>query len=87
MLDTDKNVLSTNFATQRIFCVKKREFQTGCFRKNCKIISKVLGKTRDFTLKSEKYKVQRGIKLEKSNIFADDAGVEHYPLSAIEFLI
>jgi Predicted ATPase (AAA+ superfamily) len=38
-------------------------------------------------LMSEKYKVQRGIKLEKSNIFVDDAGVEHYPLFAIEFLI
>jgi len=31
--------------------VKKREFQTGCFGRNCKIILKVLGKTRDFTLK------------------------------------
>jgi hypothetical protein len=51
MLDADKNVLSTNFVTQRIFCVKKREFQIGYFGKNCKIKSKVLGKTRDSTLK------------------------------------
>ena len=35
----------------------------------------------------EKYKVQRGIKLEKSNIFVDDAGVEHDPPFTIEFLM
>jgi len=38
------------------------------------------------TLMGEKYKVKRGIKLENSNIFTDERGVEHYPLFASEFL-
>jgi len=35
---------------------------------------------------SEKYKVERGIKLEITNVFVDEAGVEHYPLFAAAFL-
>jgi hypothetical protein len=35
---------------------------------------------------SEKYNVERGIKLERTNVYADDAGVEHYPLFAAAFL-
>jgi len=38
------------------------------------------------TLMSDKYKVKRGMKLETSNIFTDEKGVEHYPLFASEFL-
>jgi len=38
------------------------------------------------TLMSDKYKVKRGMKLETSNIFTDEMGVEHYPLFASEFL-
>jgi len=30
--------------------------------------------------------VKRGIKLEKTNIYVDEAGVEHYPLFAVAFL-
>ncbi|MCL2031730.1 MAG: AAA family ATPase [Methanomassiliicoccaceae archaeon] len=35
---------------------------------------------------SEKYGVERGIKLEKTNIYVDEKGVEHYPLFAVAFL-
>jgi len=36
---------------------------------------------------SEKYNVEKGIKLERTNIYVDDAGVEHYPLFAAAFLL
>jgi predicted AAA+ superfamily ATPase len=39
------------------------------------------------TVMSEAYKVRRGIKFENSNIFVDDAGVEHYPQFAAAFLL
>jgi len=35
---------------------------------------------------SEKYGVKRGIKLEKTNTYVDEKGVEHYPLFAAAFL-
>jgi len=35
---------------------------------------------------SEKYNVERGIKLEITNNYVDEAGVEHYPLFAVAFL-
>ena len=35
---------------------------------------------------SEKYKVRRGIKLEGTNTFIDEKGVEHYPLFAASFM-
>ncbi|MCL1983938.1 MAG: AAA family ATPase [Methanomassiliicoccaceae archaeon] len=35
---------------------------------------------------SSKYEVERGIKLEKTNIHTDEKGVEHYPLFASSFL-
>jgi predicted AAA+ superfamily ATPase len=35
---------------------------------------------------SETHKVPRGIKLEKTNIFRDRKGVEHYPVFAVAFL-
>jgi len=35
---------------------------------------------------SERYGVERGIKLEKTNIYVDEKGVEHYPLFAAAFL-
>jgi predicted AAA+ superfamily ATPase len=35
---------------------------------------------------SEKYKVKRGIKLEKTNVETDENRVEHYPLFAAAFL-
>ncbi|MDR0309387.1 MAG: ATP-binding protein [Candidatus Methanoplasma sp.] len=35
---------------------------------------------------SEKYNVGRGIKLENTNIYVDEDGVEHYPLFAAAFL-
>jgi predicted AAA+ superfamily ATPase len=38
------------------------------------------------TVMSEKYNVGRGIKLETTNIFVDEKGVEHYPLFAAAFL-
>lgn len=37
-------------------------------------------------LMSEKYNVGRGIKLEKTNVYVDETGVEHYPLFAAAFL-
>jgi predicted AAA+ superfamily ATPase len=37
-------------------------------------------------LMSEKYNVERGIKLETTNIHVDEKGVEHYPLFAAAFL-
>jgi predicted AAA+ superfamily ATPase len=38
------------------------------------------------SIMSEKYGVERGIKLEKTNIYVDEKGVEHYPLFAAAFL-
>ena len=38
-------------------------------------------------LMSDRYNVSRGIKLEKTNVFVDERGIEHYPIFAIEFLI
>jgi len=35
---------------------------------------------------SEKYKLKRGIKLENTNVYVDEKGVEHYPLFAASFL-
>lgn len=35
---------------------------------------------------SDKYRVKRGIKLENSNVFIDDGGVEHYPIFAAAFM-
>jgi len=35
---------------------------------------------------SDKYNVGRGIKLERTNIYVDEKGVEHYPLFAAAFL-
>ncbi|MCL2890780.1 MAG: AAA family ATPase [Methanomassiliicoccaceae archaeon] len=35
---------------------------------------------------SEKYGVERGMKLEKTNVYVDEKGVEHYPLFAAAFL-
>jgi predicted AAA+ superfamily ATPase len=37
-------------------------------------------------LMSDKYKVRRGIKLENTNTFVDEKGVEHYPLFAAAFM-
>jgi len=39
------------------------------------------------TLMKDKHKMKKGIKLESSNMFTDEAGVEHYPLFATEFLL
>ena len=38
------------------------------------------------SIMSEKYGVERGIILEKTNIYVDENGVEHYPLFAAAFL-
>ena len=38
------------------------------------------------SIMSEKYGVERGIILEKTNIYVDENGVEHYPLFAATFL-
>jgi len=38
------------------------------------------------SIMSEKYGVKRGIKLERTNIYVDEKGVEHYPLFAAAFL-
>ena len=35
---------------------------------------------------SDKYKVQRGIKLSDTNTFVDERGVEHYPIFAAAFM-
>ncbi|MDR0523158.1 MAG: AAA family ATPase [Candidatus Methanoplasma sp.] len=35
---------------------------------------------------SERYGVPRGIKLERTNVYVDDKGVEHYPLFAASFI-
>lgn len=38
------------------------------------------------SMMSEKYKVKRGMKLENSNIYKDEKGVEHYPLFTAAFM-
>jgi predicted AAA+ superfamily ATPase len=38
------------------------------------------------SMMSDKYKVKRGIKLEKTNIYVDEKGVEHYPLFTASFI-
>ncbi len=38
------------------------------------------------SLMSDKYRVPRGIKLERTNIYRDKSGVMHYPLFASAFL-
>jgi hypothetical protein len=35
---------------------------------------------------SEKYGVKRGIKLENSNVYVDERGIEHYPIFAAAFM-
>ena len=37
-------------------------------------------------LRSEKYGLKKGIKLENTNVYVDEKGVEHYPLFAAAFL-
>lgn len=38
------------------------------------------------SIMSDKYKVKRGIKLERSNIYVDEKGIEHYPLFTASFI-
>ncbi|MDR3074750.1 MAG: hypothetical protein LBU30_01765 [Candidatus Methanoplasma sp.] len=39
-----------------------------------------------YSVMSERYGVERGMFIENTNIYTDDKGVEHYPLSAASFI-
>ena len=72
-----KGRLKTDFILNTDGIVTALEVKSGNNRQ-----SKSLG-----VLMSDRYRIQRGIKLERSNIYVDEKGVEHYPLFAIAFMI